>query len=165
MDLRRIGRHLLATHWRLRRDFAPAVLEDIKAAIRDSEGQHAGQVRFVVESALHGSRLLHNQTAQQRAREIFAGLRMWDTEHRNGVLIYLLLADRAVEIVVDRGAHHRVDPQVWPRICRQMESEFRAGRFPEGVLSGIRAVTEALRGPFPGTGRSSGELPDAPLVI
>ncbi len=90
---------------------------------------------------------------------------MWDTEHRNGVLIYLLLADRAVEIVVDRGAHRLVDPTVWQRICRQMESDFRAGRFQEGVVQGIDAVTTAMRGPFPGTGKSTGELPDVPLIV
>jgi uncharacterized membrane protein len=165
VELRRLMRHLLTTHWQLRRDFAPAVLEDIKAAIRDSECQHSGQVRFAVESALHGLRLLRNQTPHQRALEVFAGLHMWDTEHRNGVLIYLLLADRAVEIVVDRGAHRRVDPKVWLRICRQMESEFRAGRFQEGVLNGIHGVTEAMRGPFPGTGKPTGELPDDPVVV
>ena len=165
MDLRRLVRHLLTTHWQLRRDFGPATLQDIEAAIRDSECRHCGQVRFAVESALHGRRLLHNQTPHQRALEVFAGLHMWDTEHRNGVLIYLLLADRAVEIVVDRGAHRLVDPKVWPRICRQMEREFRAGRFRAGVLEGIHSVTEAMRGPFPGTGKPSGELPDVPVVV
>jgi uncharacterized membrane protein len=165
VDLRRITRHLLTTHWQLRRDFTPAVLEVIKAAIHDSECQHSGQVRFAVESALHGARLLRNQTPRQRALELFASLHIWDTEHRNGVLIYLLLADRAVEIVVDRGAHRLVDPKVWHHICRQMESEFRGGRFQEGILQGLRGVTEAMRGPFPGTGKSTGELPAAPVVV
>ncbi len=96
---------------------------------------------------------------------MFAGLHMWDTAHRNGVLIYLLLADRAVEIVVDRGAHQVVDPQVWDHICRQMEGEFRAGRFREGVLLGIQSVTQVMRGPFPGTGKPTGELPDVPAVV
>lgn len=165
MDLRRISRHLLTTHWRLRRAFGPTVLEAIKAAIHDSECQHSGQVRFAVESALHGWRLVHNQSPHQRALEVFASLHMWDTEHRNGVLIYLLLADRAVEIVVDRGAHRLVDPKVWHRICRQMESEFRGGRYREGVLLGIHGVTQAMSGPFPGTGRPAGALPDASVVL
>ena len=165
MALGRIIRHLLTTHWQLRRAFSRDTLTAIEAATRDSESQHAGQVRFAVESALHGWQLLRNQTARQRALQVFAGLHMWDTEHRNGVLIYLLLADRAVEVVVDRGAHRRVDPQVWQRICRQMEGEFRGGRYREGVLQGIQAVTATLRGPFPSTGTPSAELPDAPVVI
>jgi uncharacterized membrane protein len=152
VDLGRTARHLLTTHWQLRRAFGPATLSAIEAAIQESERQHTGQIRFAVESALHGRRLLRNQGARQRALEVFAGLHMWDTEHRNGVLIYLLLADRAVEIVVDRGAHRNVDPEVWQRICRQMESEFRAGRYREGVVQGINSVAAAMNGPFPGTG-------------
>ncbi len=165
MNLRRLIRHLFTTHWQLRRDFGAGVLDDIKAAIHDSERRQSGQLRFAVESALHGARLLRNQSPHQRALEVFAGLHMWDTEHRNGVLIYLLLADRAVEIVVDRGAHRRVDPQVWQRICRQMEDEFRAGRFREGVLLGVECVTQAMQGAFPGTGKPAGDLPDAPVVV
>jgi len=165
VGLRRIVRHLLTTHWQLRRVFAPATLAAIESAIHDGEALHSGQVRFAVESALHGGRLLRNRGARQRALEVFAGLHMWDTEQRNGILIYLLLADRAVEIVVDRGAHRQVDPQVWQRICRQMESDFRAGRYREGVLNGIQAVTQAMSGPFPATGTPSRELPDAPVVI
>ena len=165
MSLARISRHLVTTHWQLRRAFSPAVLAVIQSAIHESECQQSGQLRFAVENALHGRRLLHSQTPRQRALELFASLHMWDTEQRNGVLIYLLLADRAVEIVVDRGAHRQVPADVWHRICREMESEFRAGRFQEGVVHGINAVTEAMRGPFPGTGKPSGELPDAPVVV
>jgi uncharacterized membrane protein len=165
MALRRITRHLLTTHWRLRQVFSPPVLDAIQAAIHASECRQSGQVRFAVETALHGRALLRNQTPRQRALQLFASLHMWDTEHRNGVLIYLLLADRAVEIVVDRGAHRRVDPEVWQRICRQMESDFRGGRFQEGVVHGIDSVTEAMRGPFPGSGKPTGELPEAPVVI
>ncbi|MEJ0006848.1 MAG: TPM domain-containing protein [Steroidobacteraceae bacterium] len=149
MNLPRITRHLLTTHWQLHRAFGPATLEAIEAAVRDSEGRHTGKVRFAVESALHGRRLLRDQTAAERALEVFAGLHVWDTDHRNGVLIYLLLADRAVEIVVDRAAHRSVPPQIWHDICRQMESEFRAGCYQEGVLQGIRSVTDALHGSFP----------------
>ena len=165
MNPRRLMRHLLTTHWQLRCDFGGQTLQDIEAAIRDSECLHSGQVRFAVESALHGRRLLRDQTPRQRALEVFAGLHMWDTEHRNGVLIYLLLADRAVEIVVDRGAHRLVNPKVWPHICRQMEGEFAAGRFRVGVLEGIHRVTDAMRTVFPGTGKPSGELADVPVVV
>ncbi len=165
MNPGRITRHLLTTHWQLRRAFPAATMQSIEAAIRDSESQHSGQLRFAVESALHGWRLLNDQTTRQRALEVFAGLHRWDTEHRNGVLIYVLMADRAVEIVVDRGAHRRVDPQIWQRICRQMESEFRASRYQEGALQGMQAVTQAMSGPFPSTGTPAQELPDTPVVV
>ena len=165
MNLARITRHLLMTHWQLRRAYGTPTLAAIEAAIRDSECRQSGQIRFAVESALHGRALLHDLQPRQRALEVFAGLHMWDTEQRNGVLIYLLLADRAVEIVVDRGAHQRVEPAVWQQLCGRMERELEAGHFREAVLLGIQGVTEVMSAPFPGTGTPSGELPDTPVVL
>src|SRR5262249_13042902 len=103
LGIRRIGRHLLQHRWRGRRIFTPQVLARIGQAIRAGERTHSGQVRFVVEGALDGRPLFHNQPARERAIDIFSQLRVWDTEHNNGVLIYLLLADRNVEIIADRG--------------------------------------------------------------
>ncbi|MGC1458956.1 MAG: TPM domain-containing protein [Steroidobacteraceae bacterium] len=151
MNLRRILRHLLMTHWRQRRAFPPATLHAIREAITASERRHSGQIRFAVEGALHGLRLLRGQTPRQRALEVFANLHLWDTHDRNGVLIYVLLADRAVEIVVDRGAHQRADTTHWHRICREMEAKFRDGRYREGAIGGIEAVTEVMAAHFPAT--------------
>src|SRR5581483_2543771 len=103
MSIGRIARHLLEHHWRARRVFTPAVLARIEEAIQAGERTHSGQLRFVVEGALDGAPLFRNQTARERALDIFSRLRIWDTAHNNGVLIYLLLADRNVEIVADRG--------------------------------------------------------------
>jgi uncharacterized membrane protein len=165
MDLRRILRHLLMTHWRQRRAFPPAALSAIREVIAKSELQHSGQIRFAVEGALHGMRLLRGQSPRQRALEVFANLHLWDTEQRNGVLIYLLLADRAVEIVVDRGAHLRAQAAHWQRICRGMEAKFRDGRYLDGVIGGIDAVTQVMSEHFPPTGKPERHLPDAPVVI
>jgi len=56
-------------------------------------------------------------------------LRVWDTEHNNGVLIYLLLADHDVEIVADRGVHSRVKPPEWEAMRRQMETDLALGKY------------------------------------
>src|SRR5213076_1527978 len=120
MNIRRIGRHLLEYRWRVRRIFPPQVLSAIEQAIRAGETTHSGQVRFVVEGALDGRPLFKNQPARERALDIFSQLRIWDTEHNNGVLIYLLLADRNVEIVADRGIDARVGKAGWENICRGM---------------------------------------------
>jgi uncharacterized membrane protein len=149
MNLQRILRHLLMTHWRQRRAFPPAALSAIREAITASERRHSGQIRFAVEGALHGMRLLRGQSPRQRALEVFANLHLWDTNDRNGVLIYLLLADRAVEIVVDRGAHQRAETAHWQRICRDMEAKLRGGRYLEAVMAGIEAVTEVMAVQFP----------------
>ena len=121
MSIRRIGRHLLEHRWRLRRIFPPQALARIEQAIKSGEATHSGQVRFVVEGALDGAPLFRNQPARERALDIFSQLRIWDTAHNNGVLIYLLLADHDFEIVADRGIDARVGHAGWEKICVEME--------------------------------------------
>jgi uncharacterized membrane protein len=165
MNIKRIGRHLLEHHWRVKRIFPPTVLARIEQAIRSGEATHAGQVRFVVEGALDGAALFRGQPARARALDQFAHLRIWDTAHNNGVLIYLLLADRDVEIVADRGIDAKVGAEGWEAICRAMEADFKAGHFERGVIGGIEAVSRELAKYFPPDGHPSNELPDKPVVI
>ncbi|UZE50828.1 TPM domain-containing protein [Rhodopseudomonas sp. P2A-2r] len=165
MSIARISRHLVANRSRVRKAFPPHALAAIEQAIKASEQGHAGQIRFVVEGALDGAPLFRNQSARARALDVFSNLRIWDTEHNNGVLIYLLLADRDVEIVADRGVHAHVGADGWEAICRAMEADFRAGHFERGVLAGIHAVTQHLVRHFPKRGRGDNELPDAPVVL
>src|SRR6202166_118828 len=125
MGIRRIGRHLLEHRWRVRRVFPPKVLANIEQAIKAGEATHAGQVRFVVEGALDGAPLLRDQPARERALDLFSHLRIWDTAENNGVLIYLLLADRDVEIIADRGIDANVGREGWEKICKAMERDFK----------------------------------------
>ncbi|MDB5619429.1 TPM domain-containing protein [Tardiphaga sp.] len=165
MGITRIGKHLLGNRSRVRKAFPPKALAAIEQAIKASEAGHAGQIRFVVEGALDGAPLFRDQTARERAIDVFSQLRIWDTEHNNGVLIYLLLADRDVEIVVDRGIDARVGEAGWEAICQAMEAEFRTGHFERGVINGIHAVTQHLARHFPRDGVVINELPDAPVVM
>ena len=165
MGIKRIARHLVEHHWRARRVFTPRVLRAIEAATGAGEATHSGQVRFVVEGALDGRPLFHGQDARERALDIFSHLRIWDTEHNNGVLIYLLLADRNVEIIADRGIDAKVGAEGWETICRAMEADFRAGNFEGGVIKGIEAVSRELAKYFPPSGPHRNELPDSPVVI
>ena len=153
------------TPWRLRRAFSRPTLDAIEKAVRASESVHGGQIRFAVGGALHGARLYRGESPRERALEVFSQLRMWDTEHRNGVLIYVLLADRAVEIVADRGAHVRIGSSEWQSICRSMEEHFRAGEYRAGAVKGIEAVTRHLARHFPAGHGGSRELPDTPVVL
>ena len=165
MEIGRITKHLVAHHWRARRLFTPRVLAAIEAATKAGEATHSGQVRFVVEGALEGRPLFDGQGARERALDVFSHLRIWDTEHNNGVLIYLLLADRDVEIIADRGIDARVGAEGWEIICRAMEEDFRAGKFETGVIKGIEAVSRELAKYFPPTGLHANELPDSPVVM
>lgn len=165
MSLSRLFRHLMLSNWQVRRAFPPAALARIEAAIAQSEIRHRGQIRFAVEHALDVASLLRGVSARERAVDVFSALRVWDTEHNSGVLIYLLLADRDVEIVADRGVHGRVDVDRWETICHEMERAFERGNFVQGVLDGIERVAELLAVHFPGGDRSRNELPDRPIVL
>lgn len=165
MGIGRIAKHLVEHRWRARRAFPSNVLTNIEAAIKAGETTHSGQLRFVVEGALDGAALLHNQQARARALDIFSHLRIWDTAHNNGVLIYLLLADRRVEIIADRGVDAKVGAEGWQKICRDMEAEFASGRFEAGSIKGIEAVSRELAKHFPPDGHPRNELPDKPVVI
>ena len=143
----------------------PSALRTIEAAISESEKHHYGELRFVVEAHLRLPALIHGMTARERAIELFSHLRIWDTEHNSGVLIYLLLADRDVEIIADRGIHHRVGDAEWETICKKMEQEFRQQHFEAGVLHGIHAISELLARHFPASTNNVNELPDTTVVL
>jgi uncharacterized membrane protein len=165
MGIGRIGKHLLVHRWRVRKHFPSEAMAAIERAIRAGEATHSGQVVFAVEGALDGIPLFRNQPARERALDVFAHLRIWDTAHNNGILIYLLLADRDVEIVADRGIHAKIGTAAWKTICAAMEAEFKQGRFETGVVKGIAAVSRQLAEHFPKHGDGPNELPDAPVVI
>ena len=165
MRIKRTAKHLIEHHWRARRMFTRPVRAGIEQAIKTGEATHSGQVRFVVEGALDGAPLFRDQSARERALDVFAHLRIWDTAHNNGVLIYLLLADRKVEIIADRGIDVRVGEAGWQAICRAMEAEFRSRRFEAGAIKGIDAVSRELAKYFPPQAPQRNELPDAPVVM
>lgn len=165
MNGARIIKHLTMTHWHVNRAFPSAVLAAIEQAIKVAERAHAGEICFAVEGALHTSALLKGQSSRERAIEVFSQLRVWDTQHNNGVLIYLLLADRDVEVVADRGVDMKVGKQGWEGICRHMEDAFRQCHYQQGVIDGINAVAERLAHYYPASDVHHNELPDRPVIL
>jgi uncharacterized membrane protein len=163
--LARIVSHMTTTRGRVHRAFPPKSMQAIEQAIKAAEVGHAGEIRFVLEGALDGLPLLKGQSARERAIEVFSLLGIWDTEHNSGVLIYLLLADRRVEIVADRGIHARVGPGGWEALCRDMEAAFRSDRYEQGAITCIGAVAQHLSRHFPSHGHAHNELPDTPVVL
>jgi uncharacterized membrane protein len=165
MNLKRTFKHLLAPDWLVYRAFPRPALQRIAAAIRQSEAAHRGELRFAVEAGLPLVQLLRGVTPRQRARQVFAQLDVWDTEHNSGVLIYVQLMDRRIEILADRGISAKVGQHEWDAICRRMEDTFRERRFEQGVLDGIREITALLGRHFPPRGVNPNELPDKPVVL
>lgn len=166
MNSRRLLRHLFATRWQTRRRFRAAVLAAIETAIREAESGHAGEIRFVVETALDLAQLWQDQPPRARALQVFGQTGVWDTADNNGVLIYVLLADQVVEIIADRGIASRVSQSEWDALCREMEGHYAAGRFQEGSVAGVRAVGRLLSRHFPhGQGVKPDELPNQPELL
>ena len=167
MDFKRLFRHLFATRAGLLRRFPPATLSAIEAAIAASERAHSGEVRVAIEASLDPAKLRRSRGPRDRAIEVFARLAVWDTEANNGVLIYVLLADRDVEIVADRGYNGRVSAGEWRAVCHAIESNFRADRFEQGMLEGIARVTELVAAHFPAgpDARNPNELPNRPAIL
>ncbi len=165
MQWMRMVRHLFTDHWSVRRAFPQAAMRAIRDKIGEQEKRHSGELRFAVEASLPWPHLWRGQDARSRAVELFGQLRVWDTEHNSGVLIYLLLADKRVEIVADRGIHNKVGAAAWETICGEMQRAFAAGRFEEGVSFGVAAVSDLLAAHYPPGDRDADELPNEPIVL
>ena len=161
----RFWRHLVTDHDTAQRAFPPEVLDRIQQAITAGERAHSGQVCFAVEAALPLSLVLQHETPRDRALEIFGRLRVWDTEHNSGVLVYLLLADKDVEIVADRGIHRMVGETAWQEICGTMEAAFGERRFEQGAVAGIEAISALLARHFPRADTGGNELADRPVML
>jgi uncharacterized membrane protein len=158
-------RHLLATRAGTKRRFSDAVTKSIDEAIGAAEKRTSGEIRFVIETALELPELWSGVTPRERALHVFSSLHVWNTELRNGVLIYVLVADRDVEIVADRGATALIGPGEWEAACRLMEAEFRAGRFAQGARAGVDAVAALLAKHFPARAVNRDELPNQPILL
>jgi uncharacterized membrane protein len=161
--MRRALKHLFMPHWLAMRAFPPQALHRIEQAVKASERGHRGEIRFAVEGPLHLAHLRLSPSA--RARQVFGELGVWDTEGNNGVLIYVQLVDRKIEIVADRGIAARVEQAEWDTVCRAMERSFKSGQYEAGALAAIQSVTAILARHFPPGAQNPNELPDKPAVL
>jgi uncharacterized membrane protein len=148
------------------RAIPPDMLARLTQRVAQSEARHSGEIRVYVEAGLPASYVMRDATPRERAVAMFGKLRVWDTAQNNGVLIYLLLAERAIEIVADRGLTSRVPDAEWQRIVAAMRDAFRAGRFEDGLTQAVDAVTALLVQHFPlAPGEANpNELPDEPVL-
>ena len=142
-------------------------MQRIQARVAASETQHSGEIRVCVEAGLPWSYLRRHATPRERAIAMFGKLRVWDTEYNNGVLIYLLLAEHAIEIVADRGIDSRVDDAEWAAMAQRMGAAFREGRFEDGLTQALEEMSALLVAHFPLAANEpdSNELPDEPVVL
>jgi uncharacterized membrane protein len=165
MKMRRLMKHAMTNGWTSRNYFDDAALVRIESAIRESERRHSGELCFAYETGLSPLAILRGQTSRERALQVFSDLKVWDTENNNGVLLYLLLADRHVEIVADRQINRVLPEGEWDRISRNMSGFFSGNDFERGILSGIEAVTAHLIHHFPSAEGDINELSDRPVRL
>jgi len=160
-------RHWFTTPLAVGRVFAPPALARIEQAIQAAEQGHSGEIRVAVEAALPWSYLKRDAPARERALMVFAKLRLWDTENNNGVLIYVELADRSIEIVADRGIAQRVGADDWQAVAGRMRARFVAGDYEAGVLDAVEQVAQRLRAHYPLAGgtRNADELSNRPVIL
>jgi uncharacterized membrane protein len=163
--LKRLARHSCYGAGDTKRTVPAAMRARLQASISASEAQHSGQIRLCVEAALPISYIWRGLAARARAVTLFGKLRVWDTERNNGVLIYVLLAERKIEIVADRGLIHHVDSHAWQAVIHQMRVAFKAKRFEEGLAFAIEQVSQRLINHFPDITQHANELPDAPVIL
>jgi uncharacterized membrane protein len=161
----RLLRHLVANPALTRRHFSTTVRARIESAIREAESQHAGQICFAIETALPWRELLHGVTPRERAVEVFSRLRVWDTQANNGVLIYVMWADRAVEVIADRGISRQVAQAEWDEVCRGVEAQYAARRFADGSVAAVEGVSALLGRHFPSAIADADELPNQPVLL
>lgn len=163
--LHRMIRHLTTTNATGKRAFPPATLHAIQAAIAKGETRHRAEVRLIVEPALPMQAILNGMSARERALELFAHYRIWDTEENCGVLIYINLADHKVEIVADRAIGRKISTTDWQAICRTMTRHFAQGVFHDSVLAALEQMHALLETHFPDDGSRSNQLSDRPIVL
>ena len=161
----RLLKHLFAPS--ASRLFPAETLKRIAAAIANSERHHSGEICFAVESRLRAPAVWAGQQPRDRASDVFAQLRVWDTRGNNGVLLYLLLADHRIEVVADRGFDGLVSAEQWRGVCQLIEERLRAGEPEAAVLRGVEALTDLLVEHFPRAAEyvDSNELPDRPQLL
>lgn len=164
MDIARLFRHLLTPPWLALRRFPSPLRDEIAAAVAASELHHRGELRIAIEGPLSFGELWSDVSPRARALKLFGKLRVWDTEENSGVLIYLQLVDRDVEILADRGIAAKMPPEAWETLCHTLEAAMRSGDCRAGVLAALDQVSRLLAEHFPARETNPNELPDAPWV-
>lgn len=165
LNLVRIYHHLLLPKWRVNKYFIQSRLDSLTQKITSSEHKHLGQIKFIVESGWNLNAILQNKSTRQRALEWFGAERVWDTEYNTGVLIYISLADNAVEIIADRGLIKKISQTQWDEICTQMIPLFEQKQYIEGLELGLENINELLIQMFPRIdGEFNNELSDEIIV-
>lgn len=165
--LARLLRHLTTTTASARRVFPAATLTALQAEIGAGEARHRAQLRLIIEPKLRWAPLRDKVSSRGRAHALFSQYRIWDTEENVGVLLYINLADRAVEIVTDRAVGRAIERRQWEAACVAMTQGFAQGSFHDSAIAGVVEINRLLAAEFPRGGDTlrGNELSDRPVIL
>ncbi|MEC5162902.1 putative membrane protein [Janthinobacterium sp. CG_23.3] len=162
---RRALTHLRSTAADGRRAFPQATLTAIEDAIAKGELAHTAEVRLIVETSLNPGEVFSGISNRERALALFAQYGVWDTEDNCGVLIYINLAERKVDIVADRNVGRRLGPAEWQAICQTMTRGYASGAFHDSTLQALATLNDLLAQHFPANGARPNQLPNQAIII
>lgn len=140
--------------------------QQLQQAVRAGEQRHHGEVRVVIESSLPVALAFSGTSPRARARALFGALEVWNTEGHTGVLLYINLADHAVELLADRGIDARVAQETWRAICNELASGLAQELSVKPVLAAVEKIHHQLAQHFPSGDRPNpNELDDRPVML
>ena len=174
--LQRCLRHLWLDADDALRAVGEAGIGRLEARVRASEQEHSGQICLCVEASLPPSYLWRHvargesieDVVRDRALTLFGKQRVWDTEHNNGVLVYLLLAEHRIEIIADRALARVLEPAAWQDLVTQLAALCREARLEDALGAAVDRLDHLLRADFPRSGGADltggGGLSDRPVL-
>ncbi|EPG74029.1 PF04536 family protein [Leptospira fainei serovar Hurstbridge str. BUT 6] len=160
-----IGTHDSLRFSLLRKYLNAGDLKELKSMISSSEAQHRGELRLAIETKLPLLQVWSGKTAKMRAVEMFSFLRVWDTEENTGILIYLLLAEKKIVLLADRGIYKKIGQENLDSIANEISDGFKESKYKKSLTQGIQKLTEILKKHFPAQGKNPNELPDEPYIV
>jgi uncharacterized membrane protein len=164
MAMKRLAKHLTTGTWHIRRAISASGRRELAQSVESAERGTSAEIVVVIEAALDWRAVTRGHSARHRALEVFSRERVWDTEHNNGILLYLLVADRDAELVADRGFNDKVHPEEWQEVCRMLERESKSTDLSGGLTKALEAIGSIARRIFPAA-TSPNELGDTIRII
>lgn len=162
----RLSRHVITTKMAAQRMFPLDTQQRLQQTIAYGEAQHRAELQLIIEAALPLRKVLAGVSTRQRALQLFDQYRVSDTKEKNGVLLYINLADRRAELIADSGATQAIPNNIWQNICDTMLSWFKRDAFEHGTINAINSIHTELRRAFPARNEANqNELPDAPVML
>lgn len=147
--------------------FSTQDLKEISNTVTRAEQGHVGEIQVVIEDHIPCN-LAYYQNTAIRARHIFSELGVWDTEYNSGVLLYINLCERRVEIVFDRGIKKTTPPYIWQDICKNVTIQMKNKKYQMAIVQAVEKIGAVLNEHYAhieNIEKFHDELSDDPIIL